>query len=378
MAKENHLGADSESEIYEFSRSIEAIAATCGLIHDLGNPPFGHAGEEAIQNWFATRFTNGELDALVPDEQMRMDLLKFDGNPQTIRLVARLQVLADYSGLNLTFGTLSALRKYTAASNATDKSVASRKKAGYFASEKNLIHQCEERTGTGSNRNPITLLVEAADDIVYSVADVEDAVKKRVMSWSELKQYLGEGPHDLLEECFDSKGKILASAAHPGRLADDVHASAFRTAAIGVMVRRVVTAWQENYKEIMDGSLSKSLMDISTAAPLYNHLKDKIAVPYIYTTKPTLKLEMMGRRVIQELMDVFYEGTRELNNSSPGKGYPAKPAHLISRNYRDVFDHAVNVEGLPLEYARFQLVTDYVCGMTDTFAKTLHTELFNG
>ena len=83
-------------------RSIEAIAATCGLIHDLGNPPFGHAGEDAIRSWFQQDDKKELLDSL-SNEQWIQDFRQFDGNAQSLRLVATLQVLADYTGLNLDF-----------------------------------------------------------------------------------------------------------------------------------------------------------------------------------------------------------------------------------------------------------------------------------
>src|SRR5947209_12013932 len=87
-------------------RQIEAIAATCGLIHDLGNPPFGHSGEDAIQEWFRKNITEGELRKLLDNrEELVRDFLLFEGNAQTLRIVAKLQVLADFQGLNLTFGT---------------------------------------------------------------------------------------------------------------------------------------------------------------------------------------------------------------------------------------------------------------------------------
>src|SRR5690606_39038475 len=93
----------------EWERSIEAIAATCGLIHDLGNPPFGHSGEDAIQEWFRDERRKAALEhELGGDTQLINDFLLFEGNAQSLRLVSKLQVLADFNGLNLSSGTLSA------------------------------------------------------------------------------------------------------------------------------------------------------------------------------------------------------------------------------------------------------------------------------
>lgn len=176
----NHIDSGME-------RSIEAITGASGLVHDLGNPPFGHSGEDAIREWFNTRFGEKKLKTMLRRRaQLAQDFLNFEGNAQSLRLVSKLQILADFKGLNLTFGTLSALCKYTAPSHkAGSKTDHARSKPGYFASENDLIKRIRAETGTGAARNPLTFLVEAADDIVYSVADVEDAVKKGVLTWSD-------------------------------------------------------------------------------------------------------------------------------------------------------------------------------------------------
>lgn len=161
---------------------ISTIAATCGLIHDLGNPPFGHAGELAIADWFRKKekadpnifddFDPKDGKTGARDTQFAKDFLNFEGNAQTQRLLSRLQVLADDYGLNLTCGTLSASCKYVAQSDSTDKADQARKKHGYFASENDLIARIRSEVGTGEARNPITFLVEASDDIVYSTVDL--------------------------------------------------------------------------------------------------------------------------------------------------------------------------------------------------------------
>jgi dGTPase len=185
--------------------AIPTIAATCGLVHDLGNPPFGHAGEEAIGSWFAKQnhcffnaFSDSEPNKSARETQFANDFLRFEGNAQTQRLLSRLQVLADENGLNMTCGTLSASCKYIAKSHTVDRKPAPGgqpqrqpyKKHGFFASENSLIEQIQQQTGTNENRNPIAFLVEAADDIVYATVDLEDGIKKKCFTWDFLKEAL--------------------------------------------------------------------------------------------------------------------------------------------------------------------------------------------
>lgn len=364
-------------------RFIEAIAATCGLIHDLGNPPFGHAGEGAIRDWFNQRDQQKLRDSLGNKEQLIQDFLKFEGNAQTLRLVAKLQVLADYSGLNLTFGTLSALLKYVASSDEANKKSRDHayKKPGYFTSEADLVQQIRDRTGTGKARHPICLLVEAADDIVYLAADVEDAVKKNVLSWRKLRDRLETVDANSVRTALKDQDKILrADSSDSPPVPEDIKASAFRSAAIRIMVESAFEVFKEQYDEIIRGQYRGDLLEDSDAGELAMCLRD-IGIEYVYPTRSTLTLELMGRKVIGDLMDVFWEGAEEL----PMKGSPntsdfaGKIGALFSENYLRVFQHfAANSEGLPETYHRFQLVTDYICGMTDSFAKRLHADLFNG
>ncbi len=370
-------------------RQIEAIATTCGLIHDLGNPPFGHAGEEAIQEWFRERIGEPELrKRLDGRDQLIQDFLQFEGNAQTLRLVAKLQILADENGLNLTYGTLSAACKYIAPSHeAVRGGDHARSKPGYFASENELIGEIRGRTGTGDARNPITYLVEAADDIVYSIADIEDAVKKGVLSWRDLREELdGESlgiPRGSMSKVWDRKDLILGPGGPEGdgALPGDIHASALRTAMIGVLVEAATEGFRSHYERIMQGSYGADLFSGGWAESLIEGLK-KMGRQRIYCTPATLKLELAGRRIIQDLMDLFWEGASVLPVDGPPKTktFPGKLGTLLSESYRMVFQLSLRSAGtaLPEDYRRFQLVTDYVCGMTDSFAKRLHAELTNG
>lgn len=365
-------------------REIEAIASTCGLIHDLGNPPFGHAGEEAIQYWFQSKIGEKKLRQHL-NEQQANDFLKFEGNAQTLRILTRLQILADFYGLNLTYGTLSAACKYVASSTQSkkDHSNHSFEKPGYFASENEVVQQIREMTGTGERRNPITFLVEAADDIVYSVADIEDGVKKGVLRWNDVEDDLKSLDDPSAQKALSGMEHILKAGRSelPKYLSDDVKASAFRTAAIGVFVPSVVKVFEDNYSAIMAGTFENELIKASTSAVTVKKLKS-IGANRVYCTQPTLKLELMGRRVIGDLFDIFWEGVQAFPETGPPstKTFAGKIGALMSRNYAQVFQHSVAdaTNTLPVVYHRFQFLTDYVCGMTDTFAKRLHSELTNG
>lgn len=368
-------------------RQIEAIAATCGLTHDLGNPPFGHSGEDAIREWFKVTLKEQKLRELLQNrEELVQDFLHFEGNAQTLRIVAKLQVLADFHGLNLTFGTLSALCKYTASSVEIGAGGDHAKaKPGYFTSEAGVIAEIRNRTGTGDARNPITFLVEAADDIVYSVADIEDGVKKHILSWGQLQHLLEHGPGaggaaQTVQEVLAGKARILAPSTAPNDLPDDIQAAAFRTAAVGVLIGTASAAFQQNYDAIMSGQFKGELVAAGPTAAFMELLKG-IGRSRIYGTASNLKLELLGRRVIQDLMTLFWEGASVLppDCAIKPKKFTGKLQALLSDAYRKVFQHFVHAQAeLPLDYHRLQLVTDYVCGMTDSFAKRLHAELTNG
>lgn len=383
---------------------IESIAATVGLIHDIGNPPFGHAGEQAIQDWFKTHPNVFKKFPASQRSRLSADFLKFEGNAQTIRLLAKLQILSDRSGLNLTYATLSAACKYTANSIQAGKpnSHHDRSKPGYFTSEQDLISAVRTRTGTGSARNPITFLVEASDDIVYSLVDIEDGVKKGVVSWGNHWDYgaANSAVHTLCAQSGDVRAilelnksiigaELLADTAGKaeeridrsalklsGRSRDEAIIQYFRTLVIGKAVTAVTDKFFARYDDIMNGRYHGELIaDAENVSGLYKVLKEEIGRKYVYPAKENLRLELLGRNVIYQLMDLFYSA----DPSAKTRKFSGKAYHLLSQNYRTVFDKPDAHESrLPIEYRRLQLITDYICGMTDSFAINLHQELFHG
>ncbi len=355
--------------------AIEVIATTCGLLHDIGNPPFGHSGEYSIQSWFANTASSSPLLASAlggQESQLYQDFAAFEGNAQTLRLVTCLQMLADRYGLNLTVGTLSALTKYLAPSHLIDTTRHTHSKPGFFASEADLIAKVREAAATHDSRNPITFLVEAADDMVYSTVDLEDAVKKGILEWSDFVDIVKPADQDLVERC---ESYVATSPDLVGeRTKDEAYAQVFRTFAMYQHVEAAALEFQANYDAIMAGGYSNELLSVGKSSGLLSACK-LLARQKVYVHSDVLKRELVGRSVIHGLLDAFWEGARQ----SPGaklRTFAGKLYYLLSANYRQIFEWNLELrKDLPREYQQLQLVTDYVCGMTDSFAIALHREL---
>lgn len=396
------------------SEAIILIALTSALIHDLGNPPFGHSGEDAMRIWFKNKIEGhdkGEFFEIEQEEISKLtteeknDLLNFEGNAQTLRLISKLQMLGDFTGLNLTAGTLSASRKYTADSMQIGTGGQRFKKLGYFQSEKDLIKLVEKETGTEKKRNPITFLVEAADDIAYSIIDLEDGIKKGVVTWESISRRLknvGESGAKLISKAEENingrcrsvkfepvevNGEIIEFKELKGKALDEARISILRTFYITEMVDSVSNAFLENYDSIMEGEFDKELVEVCDKNELVSECK-RMAGEIIFPHNSILKLELMGKRVIHDLMDIFWEGivlapyiskVYKKENKLNKKTYD-----LLSSNYKSVFESetkGLDTDGLierKAFYIRSQLLADYICGMTDSFAVALHKELKNG
>jgi dGTPase len=374
----------------EYASAISTIAATCALLHDVGNPPFGHAGERAIQDWFTAKLAhdprfvgtmvegNGSAPTYLPASQ---DFIQFDGNAQMVRLVGRLQVLSDDNGLNLTFATLSAACKYVVAACDTSHDKHDRSKPGFFETERELIEWVQEETGTGVARNPITYLVEAADDIVNVCIDLEDGIKKRVFRFPEMIEALERyGAHGEALALKTAAEGLVNKSGLGGLNIDMVYAQAFRTRLMARLIPAVLNEFQNSYDAIMEGDYGYELVRRSQAAALYNACKE-VVKRRIFCSPEVLRLEIMGRKVIHDLLDLYWEGVSpEVRDE---KGFSAKLYSIISDNYRHAFERDLqrSYSRLPASaqqhYLRLRLVCDQVAGMTDAHAVRQHRSLTN-
>jgi dGTPase len=365
--------------------AIPLVAATCGLIHDIGNPPFGHAGELAIKTWFQKRFNDSEtfLPSLGgTSSQMVQDFFTFEGNAQGIRIVSNTFILVDRYGLNFTAGTLSAALKYIARSNDLDESAHEKSKPGFFASENEIIETVRTKTGTRDCRHPVTYLVEAADDMVYCSVDIEDGIRRGTVDWDDAYKALldGSGKADIVKEAFKLATQQVEPAHLKGKERSNALAQTFRVAAITLMVIAARKTFKRRYQAIMDGEYHKELLmdDISEAKPLIVAAK-KFLRTGLYQHPDILRLEVRGRKVIHDLLDLFWEGVSSYETGDPmsPKTYGGKLYLLFSANYRHDFERHLKERCENELYCRFHLLTDQIAGMTDTYASRLHKDLTN-
>ena len=368
---------------------ICSILQCAGLIHDIGNPPFGHFGELAIREWFernlpVLKFHGEPIDQILT-ERMREDLYHFEGNAQALRLVSKLHFLVDEHGMNLTYALLNTIVKYPVASDEIDPKSGNikDKKLGYYLADENIFREIQEATGTNGRRHPLTFILEAADDIAYKTADIEDAFIKGFISYQKLLEELTE-----LQVMY---GKSDANAFNPARLLDelylrgkDKHVEDPEEYAIknwivrvqGFLINCATYGFTSNYNEIMAGRYEHDLFYHTFAEKLMDMLGD-LAFREVFTSDTIYRMEVAEATMIDYLMDRFVSAVIKYDDKEEKMGtLDIRMVSFISSNYKNAYHF--QAQGKSDEerlYLRLLLVTDYICGMTDSYAKRLYQEL---
>lgn len=361
----------------EMIYKMSSLLAVAGLVHDLGNPPFGHYGETIVRHWFVDWFEKNK-DVNI-EESGKLDFTRFEGNAQSLRIVSKLQFLNDEYGLNFTYGTLGAIIKYPW--NSSDKKAEQKDKFGYFLSEKKLVETIFENTGTGMNgkKNPLSYLLEAADDIAYLLADIEDGVKKGVVSWKVEYEKLKNdfGTDENLKDAFeyvDKKNEKHESNEMPE--VEIINIQNFRVQIQGALIKEAVTVFINNYIEIMDGKFEGDLLKNGKYKNIIEALRN-ITKKTCFCCTEVLTLELVGENVLSGLLDRFANAVIGFKEDEGVKRKNGKLCKLISDNFKYICQLKHNdssIEKLP-QYEKLMLVTDYITGMTDSYAVNLHKKL---
>ena len=335
------------------------VSAAC-LAHDLGNPPFGHSGEKAIQTFFSEG-PGLKIKPMVSSEFWD-DITHFEGNANAFRILTHRFKGRRQGGFVMTYSMLASIVKYPFASSLAGK----HGKFGFFASEaesyKKIADElgisCKSATGEPLKyaRHPLVYMVEAADDICYEIMDIEDSHKLKILSYAETEH--------LLLSFFDEdiQQKIRQRIIDEELTDENEKVVYMRASVIGKLENECVAAFLAHEEEILAGTFEGSLIDhISERQKKAYKECEKISFSKIYQSKPVLDIELSGYQIMATLMEVFVEAA-----VNPSRFYSKQLLRRVSSQY--------DIENENLE-ERIMAVLDYISGMTDIYALDIYQKI---
>ncbi|MEO3740703.1 dGTPase [Kosakonia oryzendophytica] len=393
----------------ELTGPFESIVEMACLMHDIGNPPFGHFGEAAINDWFHQRLApedalgqplsddrcevavlrlhEGEDGLNALRRKVRQDLSHFEGNAQGIRLVHTLM------RMNLTWAQVGCILKYTrpawwVGSPPTSHSYLM-KKPGYYFSEEAYVERLRKELNLDTySRFPLTWIMEAADDISYCVADLEDAVEKRIFTAEQLYQHLYDawGTHEkgslfaqVVENAWD-KSRVNSMS----RSAEDQFFMYLRVNTLNKLVPYAAQRFIDNLPQIFSGEFNHALLEDDSGFSQLLELYKNVAIKHVFSHPDVEQLELQGYRVISGLLDIYrpllqlsLADFTELVEKERLRRFPiaSRLFHKLSTRHRLAYVEAVSklspdsAEYPVLEYYhRCRLIQDYISGMTDLYS----------
>jgi dGTPase len=359
---------DDFREFYKYELP-SVIAAGC-LAHDIGNPPFGHSGEDAIRNFFRELTGEGRtrFDRQLSPNQQR-DFLFFEGNANAFRTLTHNFNERTLGGFRLTYATLASIVKYPCDSlNGFDKRSLTTKKSGFFDSELATYQTIAEalgipRIGAGKNifaRHPYVYLVEAADDICYRIIDFEDAHRLNIISIDTIRELFLAFFDE--ETGYDARPRV-EKVFH--EINDDNQKVQFlRAKLINLLIFRVRDIFMEKEAELLAGTADKSLIDYLPPKELALIKKiDAFSVHHIYNHRSVVEIEIAGYNVIGGMLREFY-------------GAILNPHSVKSEKLRQLIPQQFTITGDPQRlYNDTQSVVDFISGMTDLYAVDIYRKI---
>ena len=339
---------------------IGTIVSTACLAHDMGNPPFGHSGEKAIQAYF--REGGGRALQERISNELWNDLTHFEGNANTFRLLTHRFHGRREGGFVMTYSTLASIVKYPHSSLCAGK----KGKFGFFGFEEEYFRRIADELGMirlsaegeplRYARHPLVYLVEAADDICYEIMDIEDAHKLRILSFDETMR--------LLLGFFDEtqQQKILQRINDEGITDNNEKVVYLRACAIGLLESECARTFVANEQDILDGKFVGALID--HVSPLvrdaYKHCTS-VSFERIYNSKPVLDVELSGYKIMETLMETLTEAA-------------VNPEKFHSEQLRKRFSNQYDINSDDFQ-TRIMAVIDFISGMTDVFALDIYQKI---
>ncbi|MBY0065978.1 dGTP triphosphohydrolase [Empedobacter falsenii] len=364
---ENYKLTKESQEFYKYSIH-DVISAAC-LCHDIGNPAFGHSGEDAIASYFDRHET--DLKQYFTEAEWA-DLINFEGNANAIRILTQQQNGKSEGGLRLTYSTLAAIAKYPCESVAKDKNQLHRKKFGFFQAQKEAFRTIAEKTNMILEqdspiiykRHPFVWLVEAADDICYSIIDVEDSQRLGIIDHDKCRKLFLNLVESLDPSQIDKTKNTLKS------ISDKNDRIAYlRAKSINLLTQKSVEVYQNNFDQIVKGEFKTALLDVikNETEQVTKRVLDEIqrfSIENIYNHRSVLEIENAGYNVMSELLSQFILPI--LKDEKERKTFEKKALRLVPAQF--LYEKGT-------KYQKVMGILDYVSGMTDNYATELYRRI---
>lgn len=351
---------DNSKQFYQHQLS-NVVAAAC-LCHDVGNPAFGHSGEDAIASYFEKN--ESVLKSKFAEKEWA-DFINFEGNANAMRVLTHQQIGKDVGGTQLTFATLVSIAKYPCEAIAKEKGILNRKKFGFFQSEKETFKTIADSVGIIEENNepliykrhPFVWLVEAADDICYNIIDMEDAHRLGIVSTADCENLFFDliKSEDTNTKRVEDKLTFITNA--------NERISYLRAKVINALINQSLNLFKTNFSSILDGSLNVALLDIYRKENPTLQEIEKFSIQKIYNHKAVIEIENAGYNVMYELLDHFIPSI--LKSKEQQKSYDRMALKLLPEQF--VYDGS--------DYEKVLGVLDFVSGMTDNFATDLYRKI---
>ena len=335
----------------------QIVQAAC-LAHDIGNPPFGHGGESALQDWFKDPQNNERYLSELTEEQ-KLDFMTFDGNAQGFRVLTALENHKDQGGLRLTFPTLASMVKYPR--SASDATQMHSNKFNFYQSERGIFDEVFTRlglkTGGGYNRHPLSYLTEAADDICYCIIDIEDALELNIIQFDALMtvtapvwKRLGIDAERL--DNIDSNRR---------------KAGLIRARVIDLMIDATCNVFKSSYDEIMRGADVHALLDhIEPDVAAYMDNARQLFFDVILKNHSKIAIEIGSYTLYKRMLDTLIPTCHQFISRQPLSFRDNQVLTLMGMNAPTEKDDL---------YTAYMRVIDFITGLTDRHATFLSTQL---
>lgn len=348
---------------------IGAAVAAATLAHDIGNPPLGHAGEEAIRHWF-THSPYAQYVRENMSKEEAADIERYEGNAQGFRVLTRLEMPDQVGGMQLTCATLAAFAKYPCASYVpvTPSGVAG-KKFNFFRLEQELFKEVAENTGLipagewAWQRHPLAYLVEAADDIAYRIVDFEDGQRIGLIDYSDLEK--------LFLQIIDSERAVKFAST----ISSPIHRSEYlRAQAINRLVQEVSKVFIAHHDELLTGRLSQPLLSYVDCQPALQQI-EKLSTKKIYNHRKVAEIIGAGFEMVSGMLDIFVPCVNEIANEANGGQSASFRSRRIAALIPDIENNLNCQLWRQSGYYRLMQILDYISGMTDSYAVSLYQKL---